>query len=102
MLQPVVRMFNLGTFVWIDSIIYNWGSNTLLIFAMLRNGNCHEINLGIDSARLEALLKRPKEAIKFINALALVLGCATGQVFDSVKYPDRPERIWFPHFTRPE
>ena len=89
-------MFNLGTFFFVDSIVYNWGSNTLMIKVLARDGNYHEVDLGFNPrSRFEALLKDRRRALKFINALALVLACATGQSFDSVRRPSHKERLWF-------
>lgn len=96
----VVRMFNLGTFASMDSITYNWGSRTLLIKAILHNGRYYEVDLGLRPAsRFEALLKDKKKAVEFGNALALVLSRATGQTFNCVHHPDRPEVMWFFKYT---
>lgn len=95
-----LRMFNLGTFASMDSVTYNWGSKTLLIKAVLHNGRYYEVNLGLRPAnRFEALLEDKKKAIEFSNALALVLSCATGQTFNCVHHPRRPEVMWFFKYT---
>lgn len=97
---PVVRMFNLGTFASMDSVTYNWGSKTILIKAILRDGKYYEVNLGLRPAsRFKALLKDAEKTVEFINALALVLSCATGQSFDSVDHRERKEIIWFFHYA---
>lgn len=96
----VVRMFNLGTFASMGSITYNHGSRTLLIKAILHNGRYYEVDLGLRPAsRLKALLKDAERALEFINALALVLSRATGQIFNCVHHPHRPEVIWFFKYT---
>ena len=98
--RPVIRMFNLGTFASMDSIIYNWGSETLIVKVVLYNGTDHEVDLGFRPvSRFEALLKNRREAIEFTNALALVLSYATGQGFDSVPNSERKEIIWFFKYT---
>lgn len=97
---PVVRMFNLGTFACIDSVIYNWGSETLIVKIILHNGKYNEVDLGFRPvSRFKALLKDRGRALKFINSLAEVLACATGQSFDSVSHPLHRERIWFFKYT---
>lgn len=97
---PVVRMFNLGTFACMDSMIYNWGSKTLLIKVVLHDGSYNEVDLGLrPTSRFEALLKDPEKAVEFTNALALVLSYATGQNFNCVNHPDHPEIMWFFKYT---
>ena len=92
----VVRMFNLGTFACIDSMTYNWGSNTLIIKVVLHNGKYREVDLGFKPrARFEALLKDRKKVVEFIDALATVFSVATGQTFDSVDSHTHREKIWF-------
>lgn len=92
----VVRMFNLGTFAIMDSITYNWGSKTLLIKAILHNGRYYEVDLGFRPAsRFKALLRDVEKTLEFINALAVVLSCATGQTFNCASSPDGQEEIWF-------
>lgn len=93
---PVVRMFNLGTFASMDSITYNWRSQALVVKVVLHNGRYSEVDLGLRPvSRFEALLKDRNKAFRFINALAEVLACATGQSFDSVYDYRRKETIWF-------
>lgn len=96
----VIRMFNLGTFACIDSIIYNWVSCNLIVKILSHNGKYYEVDLGFNPrSRFEALLKDKKRALRFIDSLAEVLACATGQSFDSVSHPSRPERMWFFKYT---
>jgi len=90
-----VRLFNLDMIVVVDMIIYNWSSRALIVKALFRDGKYYEVNLGIPQARFEALLGDRKKMFEFVNALATVLSCATGQTFDSVGSHNHRERIWF-------